>query len=174
MTSLIYSWTFQCLSQIFSNLQESLNPLWNLIKIFIWSCPFFPLTCSKLGSIIRGLQLLKVPLPISPFPSGERKWKESGGWIGGRVNSLFTQPSPFAHGCEKMKSWWAALPRHYRLSAGRHIFSMVHFRPLAQSRRKEIRQETTNTSPLLALFVCPVLAASIWTGSEDYLNSFVA
>lgn len=119
-----------------------------------------------LRSIIRGVQLFPVPLPISPFPSGG---KVEGKWRGdGRMISICTW-------LWEMKSWWDALPWHHGMSAGRHIFSPAHFKPLTQSGGKEIRQEMTNTPPWLTLFVCTVLAASIWTGSEeDYLNHFVA
>lgn len=111
--------------------------------------------------------------PSAPSPV-EEKWKEK--WrVDGRTSELsFHSTLSICTWLWEMKSWWAALPCHRGLSAGRHIFSAAHFRPLTQSRGKEIRQETTNIPPWLALFVCTVLAASIRTVSEeDYLNHFV-
>lgn len=141
--------------------------------IYSYEDGLFPLTCTMLSSIIVGLQLLREPLPISTFPSGgevEGKWR-----VDGRTSELsFHSTLSICTWLWEMKSWLDTLHRHRGLSAGRHIFSAEHFRPLAQSRGKEIRQETTNTPPWHALFVCSVLPASIWTVSdEDYLKHLV-
>lgn len=121
-------------SQLYKEVTVHLNfRLWHLIKKYSYKDGLFLLTCKTLRSIIKSLQLLRVPLPISSFPSGgkvEGKWQ-----VEGRMSELSFHSTLFIYTwLWEMKSWWAALPWHRGLSAGKHIFSMAHFRPLVQSR----------------------------------------